>query len=386
MKRLAILLTHPIQYYVPVFRLLQQGRVVQPMVFYTCLPDHTRYDQGFGQEVNWDIPLLEGYDYQFQQAGNRSQNQVLVRAIEQWRPQAILVYGWNPPGHLAVMRYFKGKIPVWFRGDSTMLDEKPGLRQWARRWFLRWVYRHVDLAFYVGTQNRRYFEAHGLKKQQLHFAPHAIDNERFSDVEGKNYGNLAAAWRQDLSIPETDFVILFAGKFEPKKAPNLLLEAFKHLQEEKTLPSLQLVFVGSGELESELKQVAKKIPNVHFLGFQNQSKMPVVYRLGNLFVLPSKGPGETWGLAVNESLASGTPVLVSDKVGCAIDLATPSASSIVFEAGNLDSLKQSLKEQILRLSKDSILDIKINTCSVITNWSFEQFTKVIELTILDRIN
>lgn len=383
MSNLAILLTHPIQYYAPVFRLLQQGGIVHPLVFYTRPPDQTLYDSGFGQNVSWDLPLLEGYDYQFQPAGSKTQNQALIEAIAQWQPQAILVYGWNPPGHLAVMRHFKGKIPVWFRGDSTLLDEHPGPRQWIRRCFLRWVYRHVDLAFYVGAQNRRYFEAHGLKPQQLRFAPHAVDNDRFADGPEKNYESRALSWRRELGIADDDFVILFAGKLEPKKAPDLLLQAFQTLKTENdTLTHLHLIFAGSGRLETSLKQAAAHRTDVHFIGFQNQSLMPIVYRLGNILCLPSQGPGETWGLAVNEALASDTPVLVSNKVGCASDLAVQDFHSNTFEAGNLSDLKNQLFNFIkgIEISGNNQCDSCFNHFK--REWSISKFIHLIENLLL----
>jgi hypothetical protein len=74
---------------------------------------------------------------------------------------------------------FQGKVPVLFRGDSTLLNEQPGVRKKVRRIFLRWVYKHIDHALYVGTNNKQYFLTHGLKEHQLHYVPHAIDNERF---------------------------------------------------------------------------------------------------------------------------------------------------------------------------------------------------------------
>ena len=81
-----------------------------------------------------------------------------------------------------------------------------------------------------------------------------------------------------------------------------------------------LVLVGAGELHAEIDRIAAAHPQrFRVLPFQNQSRMPIVYRLGDLVVLFS-GYGETWGLAVNEALACGRPVLVSDRVGCAADV------------------------------------------------------------------
>ena len=82
--------------------------------------------------------------------------------ISSWSADAIFVYGWSWKAHLKAMRHFHGKIPIYFRGDSTLLDEQPGLKRCLRRIFLRWVYSHVDITFYVGERNKSYYKAMGL--------------------------------------------------------------------------------------------------------------------------------------------------------------------------------------------------------------------------------
>lgn len=338
MKKLAILTTHPIQYYAPVFRLLTERGKIELKVFYSQPPASTKYDPGFGREIEWDIPLLEGYAHEFpttQQPNN------LTTSIQAYAPDAVLVFGWSFKSHLQTIRHFKGKIPVWFRGDSTLLDERPGLRQWARRLFLRWVYSHVDKAFYVGTHNKNYFLAHGLREEQLVFAPHAIDNERFADNEEQQYEARARAWRRELGFADDDVVVLFAGKFEPKKDPLLLLEAVQRIG-----PTLKLIMVGNGELEDEVKAIISRNPNMRWLEFQNQTMMPVIYRLGDIFCLSSRGPGETWGLAVNEAMACGRPVIASTQCGCAIDLVINGQTGHIFQAGDLDSLTAALQKNL----------------------------------------
>ena len=131
-------------------------------------------------------------------------------------------------------------------------------------------------ALYVGTRNREYYEAHGLKPAQLVFAPHAIENERFMQDSGGLEAK-AEAWRVSVGISPEQVVFLFAGKLEPKKAPEFLLKTFSQLR--GSGPGLPvLVFCGSGLLEPALRQAAG--PGVHFLGFRNQSEMPWVYRAG----------------------------------------------------------------------------------------------------------
>ena len=87
-----------------------------------------KYDPGFGKSIEWDIPLLKGYDFTFVKnaslnAGSHHfggiNNPSLIREIKEWGPDAVLVYGWCFKSHLSAMRYFKGRIPVLFRGDST---------------------------------------------------------------------------------------------------------------------------------------------------------------------------------------------------------------------------------------------------------------------------
>lgn len=378
MKRLAILITHPIQYYVPVFRLLHERGKLQVRVFYSKLPEQTALDVDFGRVVEWDIPLLEGYDFCFPNKDSKRPAKALIRAIRSWQPDALLVFGWSPPGHLAAMRYFKGKIAVGFRGDSTLLDERPGPGRWLRSLFLTWVYHHVNLAFYVGEANKRYFLRHGLSEQQLYYAPHAIDNERFADGPAKDFEATAAEWRKELGIRPEDFTLLFAGKFEPKKAPELLLRVIQQINAEHE-GTVHLIMVGSGVLDEDLRQQSKDEPNVYFLGFQNQSQMPVIYRLADAYCLPSRGPGETWGLAVNEALASGRTVIVSNRVGCAEDLVQNGINGFQFEHDNEADLRQC----ILKLKNMPQLRDRQSHRASIEPWNFLIQVQAFEMALND---
>ncbi|MBK7338363.1 MAG: glycosyltransferase family 4 protein [Saprospirales bacterium] len=369
MKKLAILSTHPIQYYAPVFRLITGRGKISLKVFYTKAPEATLFDKGFGRKVEWDIPLLDGYEYEFPPPSQKLRRTQPVTShkslITSYAPDALLVFGWNFPGHLKLMRHFHGKIPVWFRGDSTLLDEKAGLKTLARRLFLRWVYGHVDKAFYVGSNNKAYFRAHGLREDQLVFSPHAIDNERFVDSPERAYEVRAKAWRTELGLSEHDTVILFAGKLEPKKDPLLLIEAVQGLNAGLSRP-LKLVLVGTGVLENAVREKVSADKNLRWLGFQNQSQMPVVYRLGDVYCLPSKGPGETWGLAVNEAMACSRPAIASDRCGCAVDLIRDGETGFSFKANSLSSLQEALKN----ITASNLDKLGRNALGHIQDWSF----------------
>ncbi|MGB8193511.1 MAG: glycosyltransferase family 4 protein [Chitinophagaceae bacterium] len=378
--KLAVIITHPIQYYAPLFKLLTARGKIQLKVFYTWERGAEKFDVGFGKAFDWDIPLLEGYDYSFvSNKGNLKKgffdvkNPDLIRELTDWDPQAILVYGWNYLSHLRVMRYFQRKAIMLFRGDSTLLDEQQGMKKKLRSIFLKWIYKPVNKALYVGTNNKVYFLAYGLKEKELFFAPHSVDNDRFlnENDEQRAYGQQLL---QSLGVPQHAKKILFTGKLQPKKNPVLLLQAFLQLN----LADTHLIFVGDGEQETELKNMAASHANIHFLPFQNQSMMPTIYRLGDVFCLPSQGPGETWGLGINEAMACGKAIVASDKVGGAIDLVKDGVNGYVFESGNVQQLAEKLK---LALNDHEAMGKRSQ--EMIADWSLERQAECIEKALLD---
>ncbi|MDB4902163.1 MAG: glycosyltransferase [Mucilaginibacter sp.] len=379
MKKLAIVTTHPIQYYAPVFKLLKKRGKVNIKVFYTWGENAAnKFDPGFNKKIEWDIPLLDGYPFEWlkntaEYPGTHHfkgiSNREIINDINKWQPDAILVYGWGFRSHLKTLRHFKNKIPVLFRGDSTLLDERKGAKALVKYAFLKWVYKHVDYALYVGTKSKAYFKKYGLKDSQLYFAPHAIDNERF----GLDKRHDTILLKKELGINSDALILMFAGKFEEKKAPMLLLDAFLTLKE----PNTHLLFVGNGSLEMQLKIKAQGSSNIHFLHFQNQSRMPIVYQACDIFCLPSKGPNETWGLAINEAMACGKAILASDKVGAAADLVKPGKNGSIFKSGDLADLTYHLN-LLIQNGKNGLVKMGQHSKELIKNWNFEIQAQVIE--------
>jgi glycosyltransferase involved in cell wall biosynthesis len=379
--RLAIITTHPVQYSAPLFKYIHSKSAFDIKVFYTWGQTEKGkvYDPGFGREREWDIPLLDGYKYEFIENISTSPgshhfkgivNPGLIQAVKKYEADAVLVYGWSFHSHLQVLRYFKGKIPVLFRGDSTLLDEAQGLalKKFARRLFLRWVYSFIDYALYVGTNNKSYYEAVGLKEKNLVYAPHAIDNNRFQE-QAKINEQQSVEWKRELGIDAAKLVVLFAGKLEPKKNPLFLIEAAKKL------PDLHFIIAGNGVLEKEIATRSEALRNLTLLPFQNQAKMPLVYRLADVFALPSSGPGETWGLAINEAMACGRVVIASNKCGGAIDLIDDGANGYIIHP-NAESFIRALT--LLATDKYRMAMKKKASLEKIKGFSFDNIFTALE--------
>lgn len=351
MRRIAFIVSHPIQYYAPLHQLLAQLDGVQVKVFFTWHDGSSAVqDAGFKRAVAWDIPLTHGYDFEMvpnvaTRPGTHHffglRNPTLVDRVLAWQPDVVHITGWAWASHLWALRAFhRLGIPTLFRGDSHLLDAvRHGPRWWLKKWVLSRVFSWASGCLYVGQANRAYYEAFGVPASRLHYCPHSIDVQRFAEPAAQ-YEQEAAVWRQGLAIKEDAFVLLFAGKFEPIKQPLQLMQAFNDAAPENAM----LIMLGDGELKPQIASLAVAHPTrFRLLPFQNQSKMPVVYRLGDWFVLPSAC--ETWGLAVNEALACGRQVLISDRVGCAADVVSPAADTCgtVFQSDEPASLRDAIR-------------------------------------------
>jgi glycosyltransferase involved in cell wall biosynthesis len=372
--------------------MISERGIIELKVYYTWGDSSikSKFDPGFGKVIEWDIPLLNGYEYEFLENTatekgshhfNGIINPTLIERVNVWKPTSILVFGWNNRSHLSALRYFHKKIPVLFRGDSTLIDEARGfsVRRIFRRVFLRLIYNYIDYALYVGKQNYKYYVAHGLKPNQLVYCPHAIDIDRFANP-GEDYHERAKELANKLGISHGATVFLFAGKLEKKKNPSLLLEAFAELN----LADTHLVVVGNGHLEVQLKDLAKDLKKIHFLDFQNQTIMPVIYRLADVFVLPSQGPGETWGLAINEAMACGCAILVSRKCGAWEDVVVEGVNGFSFESGD----KSDLIDKFTKLINDrsGIDQMKLASKAQVSKFSFVKIASQIENVVSQTTN
>ena len=391
MKKLAIITTHPIQYNAPLFELLTKRNLISLKVFYTWgeTAKSSKYDPDFDLNITWDIPLLSNYDYVFvknisSRPGSHHflgiVNPDLLNIVEEFRPDAILVYGWAFHSHFKLIRHFKNKIPVFFRGDSTLLDHVNPLKKLLKKLILSFVYRRIDYALYAGQSNYDYFRFSGVPDRALIFAPHAIDNRRFMDVSDVKLQS-SLEWRNRLGIAFNEFVFLYCGKFTEKKNILFLIDAFKLAG---FTHQVHLVLVGNGPDESKIVSSIKSESNIHHIPFQNQSAMPSIYHMADVYVLPSKGPAETWGLSVNEAMAAGKPVLVSNKSGAAYDLVKDSINGYIFNPTDLNDLSQKL--QLIYSRKNDIDFMKQASKAIINDYSLEKLAEVVENVVIYQLN
>ena len=386
MINLAIIASHPIQYYAPLFRCIAQDRSLNIKVFYLWDFGVTnQIDQGFKKPLKWDIPLLNGYAFEFvlnisKDQGTHHifglQNPSLTKQVLAFKADAIfLTVSYNYASIYKFLWELQNiNIPIIFRGDSHRILLSNNLKSNLKRLFIARVFQNFAACLYVGKANYEYFRYHSVKDSKLFFAPHAIDSCRFFAMTNEVLDQ-AKKWKQKLGIPSEDVVILFAGKFEKKKRPLDLIKAFINAQ----LTSVSLLFVGAGNLESEMRDLAKKNDHIYFAPFQNQSLMPRTYAVCNIFVLPSYGGSETWGLAINEAMSMRCAVIVSSHVGCAADLVKPLQNGLIFEAGNVAALTASLRDAMS--DRDRLKRWGEESKKIVADYSYDRIIDGLKLSL-----
>lgn len=262
-------------------------------------------------------------------------NPGIRRELRAFRPDALIVYGYNSATTLLAILWAAGhRIPVLMRSDSNLLDEqgKPPLLLAVKRLYLRWLTRRVSGFLSVGTLNSKYWLRYRAKPEKIFLARYAVDNEYFQSQAARyrasreqiREGN---GWRQR-------FLLLYVGRLAAVKGLDVLIEAIRRIS--VTRPDIGLLIVGDGPERKSLEKRAQNLPQVFFLGFQGWGDLPRFYAAADLFVLPSRL--EPWGLVVNEAVASGLPVVTTRKVGAAQDLIVEGQSGFVVPENDAKAL------------------------------------------------
>jgi glycosyltransferase involved in cell wall biosynthesis len=361
-----VVLSHPTQYYSPWFRWLGSHSDLEFRVFYLWnFGVSKQLDPRFGTTIEWDVDLLSGYDSVFVPNTAASpgaehflgfRNPALCRMLSEWGPDGLLLFGYKWASHLRAAAWARvRRIPILFRGDSHLIG-RPSPAPHVRM-ALRTLFSQFSSFLYVGQANREYFESFGVPPRKLFFSPHSVNGSLF-DRRNPAHRQGAARLRSQLGLGTATRVVLFAGKLVAEKQPVELLRSFLGIRPADTA----LVFVGDGPEKGRLRALAEdrstptSAVQVRFLPFANQTEMPAHYLLADLFVLPSRGRYETWGLAVNEAMLMGIPCLVSDQVGCQRDLVTPGETGWVFDPEDPRALGVALSAALAGLASPSHRD------------------------------
>lgn len=338
MRTLAIVATHPIQYYVPIYRALTAMGKIDVRVFYGKIPSPQEQGRDFNTAFQWDIDLQSGYAFQDDAAGSKE----LFEGIEQRRWTAVMVHGWDAPLYRNVLlRAWWNEVPILVRGDSHLQTTRADWKRWVKLPLYRRLLTKFSACLAVGTWNAQYYRHYRVSSHRIVISPHAVDNLRFQTQASEWRANRQQL-RREWGMDDADFVFLFSGKLMRGKHVDDLIQALAMVKQKRPDLRPHLLIVGEGvERERLMRLALEKNVVTTLAGFLNQSQIPMAYVAADCLVLPSHD--ETWGMVVNEALACGTPCIVSDKVGCAVDMILSGVNGLVYPCGNIPRLAERLE-------------------------------------------
>jgi glycosyltransferase involved in cell wall biosynthesis len=344
--RLAIVASHVIQYQDPFFRLLAAEADVDLTVFYCSMQGAEQYrDEDMKTTLRWDVDLLQGYRWKVLRNFARNPNAGFTRVVNPGIVPALLrgrfdavifMLGWGTiTSLLGMLACRAARIPFFLFGDSSFPPPVTNARGAIRAGFLRTLFGLTTGFMTSGALNGDYYAHYGADRRRFFLLPWAVDNERFARAAAMN-AEERAALRARYGIAREAFTIVFSAKLVPRKDPMTLLRAAAAMQHRATV-----LFLGDGELRGSLEAVARERRlDVAFAGFVNQTELPKHYAIADVFVLPSTY--EPRGAVVNEAMACGLPVIVSDRCGSIGDIVRPGDNAFVFPAGDAPALAAQL--------------------------------------------
>ncbi len=379
--RLAYFETHPIQYRAPLLRRIAQERDIDFTAFFSSdLSMRAYHDSGFGVSVEWDIPLLDGYPYEFlPRIGDsrrigvaRPLNWGIFSRLRRGNFDAVWVFGYNRLAciNAIVAARFLG-IPVILRAESHLYDRPRTARTLAVKRLLAPLLRSsVSCVLPIGQANQDYWRQYLGADFPMALMPYAVDNEFFRR-RALEAAPRREELRRELSLEPGRPIVLYASKLQARKRCIDLVEAWLRLAPTPDVdPPAYLLIVGDGEeriaLESRVRRSG--LSSIRFLGFRNQTELPRYFDLCDIFVLPSIH--EPWGLIVNEVMNAERPVIVTDQVGCQPDLVHHGLNGFVYPALDVAALascvRQLIADPALRASMGE------NSLRIIARQSFEE--------------
>ena len=349
--RILHLCEHPVQYNTTLWQRQARHPKLDILVVYCSLRGALpAMNPGFGVEVAWDVPLLEGYPWTLVPPEKNDKkstdrpgflSKALWRLVTNGGFDAVCLGGYYFREAWTVLLAAKWtRIPVILCTDAHSLESHRVTSRAAiavKKRIVGRIFRMASAVITSSSQAGVFLDSLGVPPERIFMGRSVVDNtwwaDRATHVD-------RAALRRELNLPSEARVVLYCAKLQPWKRPGDLLEAFSRAN----VSDSYLIYAGDGPLRPMLEQRSRDLgvaSRVRFLGFVNQKGLPGVYVTSDFLVLPSDY--EPFGLVVNEAMLCGRPVVVSDRVGARYDLICEGETGSIFPCGDVEALTKILQ-------------------------------------------
>jgi len=353
--KVAIVYQHPAPYEVPLFDMIAQRPQVALTVYYCSAGSRGRgWGNCMGFSHNHEI-LPGRFGFNFNIWGKLAKAQ----------PDVVVIAGYSEMTmQLSILYCWLRKIPYIMICESHLLKKRSPLKKYLKGFIVKPIMKRAAANLPTGTKAKEYLIYYGGNAKNMFFFPNA-PNVNYFEVESQKHKSIREEIRRSMGI-KTRYVIIYVGRLVMIKGCQYLIEAFSEIR--KRRDDVSLIIVGDGDFRIQLEeQVANyQIPDVYFLGSQPNSELPRLYAMSDVFVLPSYV--EPWGVVVGEAMASGLPVIVTQKVGCAFDIVFEGENGFIVPEKNVESLFTALR-QILE-SPAKMMSMGQRSREIIRRWDY----------------
>ncbi len=283
------------------------------------------------------------YAYMYGRSEAKSDEGDAEKSLSEFSIPALVVWTWRllKENDIIIMNGYTNRVFMClfllnsFWGRSIGIDSDTPLsipinplKRLLKAAFLNIIFRNRHVYGLAGgtKSHKELFRYYGMKEKRIFLMPMMVDNAKF--------------YRNETEKQEKPFVFLYVGRIVECKNIGVMLEAFVRAFGDNK--DVQMHIVGGGDMQEEYKKQYAKQENIQFLGRRFGKELVDCYHNAHVFVLPSRY--EPWGLVVNEAMATGLPVIVSDKVEAGYDLVETCHSGLVFRYDDVAALSERMKE------------------------------------------
>ena len=347
--RLAVVASHVIQHFAPVYQEIEKSGSVDLRVFFIAENGARDYqDKGFGHSIKWDIALTQGYEHEFLEPGKildqftfgSIDSKRIVPALKGYKPDFIWLHGYAARANWRVLVRNRSMAKLIYTSDSNPADKRAMWRKAAKYWGVRYFFNQCHHFLSISPANRQYLESYGVTPDKIINSRFPVDMDRLIAARDQIDDTQILQLREQLGIPPMMKTLLFAGKLVEHKCP---LDVLKVLLE-PGMEQLRAIMIGSGEQNMMLQEFAQQYAirdRVHFTGFLNQSELAQYFKLADLFVFPSAR--EPYGAVATETLPFGLPIVSADGIGAIGDSIVPGRNALLFAAGDIPAMAHCIR-------------------------------------------
>jgi glycosyltransferase involved in cell wall biosynthesis len=369
--RVAIVVSHPIQHFVHLYRALAQEPAIELLVIFASdLGTRSYFDTGMNVEITWKTDLLSGYKSvvlpespEISKTGFWSVNNPSVtRVLYEFHPHVVQTHGYSNCTVLRSLIWCKFHgVPALIWSDSELKRSRSLMKRCLKQILLRPLLSLYSAILTVGENNEAYYRNYGVDQKRMFRTPFTIDEDGFRKAMATQ-NQIRIRLRSELAIPDDAFVVLMVGKLIEFKRPGDLIEVMRRIESRQLRGrAIIALFAGDGPARKSLELQAEGIEGkCRFLGFVNVDILPDYYMMSDALVHISEIDAHP--LSNSEAIFSGLPLIVSDRIGTIgeTDIARPGNNAIVCPCGNI----QAIADAIMRLADDCELYDRMKNASL----------------------